>query len=83
MVSLEIPTDLKLLQAAGRVALAHGQMEHIISLINIQTLSLIRLTPVPLHIGCQEAEKMTESFPLFAAMISAQNGVVSSNRVCF
>jgi hypothetical protein len=28
MVSLEIPTDLKLLQAAGRVALAHGQMEH-------------------------------------------------------
>jgi hypothetical protein len=29
MVSLEIPTDPELLQAAGRVALAHGQMEYI------------------------------------------------------
>lgn len=28
MVSLEIPTDAELLQAAGRVALAHGQIEH-------------------------------------------------------
>ena len=28
MVSLEIPTEAKLLQAAGRVALAHGQLEY-------------------------------------------------------
>lgn len=38
MVSLAIPTDAELLQAAGRVALAHGQLEQILRM-TVKSLS--------------------------------------------
>ena len=38
MVSLAIPTDVELLQAAGRVALAHGQLEQILRM-TVKSLS--------------------------------------------
>lgn len=38
MVSLEIPTDAELLKAAGRVALAHGQMEYVLRM-TVKSLS--------------------------------------------
>lgn len=38
MISLELPEDPKLLQAIGRVAVAHGQLEHILRM-TIKVLS--------------------------------------------
>jgi len=41
MVSLAIPTDVELLQAAGRVAFAHGQLEQILRM-TVKNLSGFR-----------------------------------------